>query len=440
MKAIRSAVTLMLLAASAFAASKAKLHGYVTATRPGSVTMLVDEIDVSSARFETEGGGSACSNGSVPLGMLIEAEGTWAGKHKFTAEKVKCDPSALAKEVKESTFLEYEPLELASGSRLLRADGEQLAAPESITSKWFQPNAVASNASVQFAGRELEYSGVRQPDGTIAVSRLELGSSAPAGAYKNPGGIEIIQSKDEKTKIDILEVKKGNKVQGRIKLLQVPEVREYVQKLGESLLPPGASLTTRELRFRFFVVEDPQINAAALPDGTVLVNTGLLGAVENEAQLAFVLSHEVAHTLQAHQWREANETRGARIGLAILAIGGSAFVGDVALFLGQLGIEAVVNGHSRRYENQADRLGLQNIISKGYDPREAPKLSVLFIEHYGDRSTSKIWSSHESSLMRGSFLVNQIRRQYPEQKFYGSKTDSDAFRAMKEAMGPVKVI
>jgi Peptidase family M48 len=372
--------------------------------------------------------------------MLIEAEGTWAGKHKFTAEKVKCDPSALSKEIKESTFLEYEPLELASGSRLLRADGEQQAAPQSVTSKWFQPNAVASSASAPFAGRELEYSGVRQPDGTIAVSRLELGSAAPAGAYKNPGGIEIIQTKDEKTKIDILEVKKGNKVLGRIKLLQVPEVREYVQKLGESLLPPAASLTTRELRFRFFVVEDAQINAAALPDGTVLVNTGLLGAVENEAQLAFVLSHEIAHTLQAHHWREANETRGARIGLAVLAIGGSAFVGDVALFLGQLGIEAVVNGHSRRYENQADRLGLQNIVSKGYDPREAPKLSVLFIEHYGDRSTSKIWSNHESSLMRGSFLVNQIRRQYPYQKFDATKTDSAAFRAMKEAMGPVKVI
>jgi hypothetical protein len=440
MKAIRSAVILMLLANPASAASKVKLHGYATASRPGAVTVLVDEINTASARFETEGGGTACSKESVPLGMLVEAEGTWAGKHRFTAEKITCDPSAVSREVKESTFLEYEPLEFGSGSKLLRADGEQLAAPASMTSKWFQPNAIASNAPPEFAGRELEYSGVRQADGTIAVSRLELGSAAPVGAYKNPGGIEIIQTKDAKTKIDILEVKKGSKVQGRIKLLQVPEVRQYVQKLGESLLPPAASLTTRELRFRFFVVEDPQINAAALPDGTVLVNTGLLGAVENESQLAFVLSHEIAHTLQAHQWREANETRGARIGLAILAIGGSAFVGDVALFLGQLGIEAVVNGHSRRYENQADRLGLQNIISKGYDPREAPKLSVLFIDHYGDRSTSKIWSSHESSLMRGSFLVNQIRRQYPDQKFDKTKADSDAFRAMKETMGPVKVI
>jgi hypothetical protein len=440
MRNLTVVAVLFLAVSPAIAASKVKLHGYVTDSCPGTITVLVDTIDVSSARFETEGGAIACSKDAVPIGMLIQAEGVWSGKHRFTAEKIKCDASALAKEIKESTFLEYEPLELTRGAKFLRADGEQLAASESITSRWFQPNAVASNAPTQFAGRELEYSGVRQPDGTIAVSRLELGSAAPAGAYKNPGGIEIVQTKDEKTKIDILEVKKGNKVQGRIKLLQVPEVREYVQKLGESLLPPAASLTTREIRFRFFVVEDPQINAAALPDGTVLVNTGLLGAVENEAQLAFVLSHEIAHTLQAHLWRESNETRGARIGLAILAIGGSAFVGDVALFLGQLGIEAVVNGHSRRYENQADRLGLQNIISKGYDPREAPKMSITFIEHYGDRSMSKIWSSHESSLMRGSFLVNQIRRQYPDQKFDTTKADTDAFRAMKEAMGPVKVI
>src|SRR5438876_520351 len=54
------------------------------------------------------------------------------------------------------------------------------------------------------------------------------------------------------------------------------------------------------------------INAAALPDGTILVNTALLGAIENESQLAFILSHEISHVLQVHYWREVHETRQQR--------------------------------------------------------------------------------------------------------------------------------
>ncbi len=88
-----------------------------------------------------------------------------------------------------------------------------------------------------------------------------------------------------------------------MKLFPVTEVQQYVADLGTSLLPAGQLGTTRPLEFRFFVVEDPSINAQSLPDGTVLVNTGLLGVVENETELAFAMSHEIAHVLQAHVWR-----------------------------------------------------------------------------------------------------------------------------------------
>jgi predicted Zn-dependent protease len=187
------------------------------------------------------------------------------------------------------------------------------------------------------------------------------------------------------------------------------------------------------------VVEDPSINAQALPDGTMLVNTGLLGAVENEAELAFVLSHEISHVLQAHSWREANETRDAKVTLIIVGIAGTAFVGDVSLFLSGLGMEAVVNGHQRGLENQADRLGLQNMIDRGYDPREAPKFMKFVIDRYGERSTSKLWSNHDSSVLRGSFLVAQMESQYPQGHFDGARVDTKAFQAMRDAMGPVKI-
>ena len=224
-----------------------------------------------------------------------------------------------------------------------------------------------------------------------------------------------------------------------MKLFDVQDVQDYVKDLGVRLLPPAADVTARALEFRFYVVEDPSINAAALPDGTVLVNTGLLGAVENESELAFVLSHEIAHVLQAHQWREEKDTRKSRVIIIIAGAAGGVFIGNLAEFLAGIAYGAVVNGYSRRIENQADRLGLQNIIDLGYDPRSAVTFFQTMVERYG-RSSSAIWSNHDSNLLRGSFLTVQLARQYPKGQFDHSVVDTDSFKNMKEAMGPVKIM
>jgi len=187
-------------------------------------------------------------------------------------------------------------------------------------------------------------------------------------------------------------------------------------------------------------VEDPSVNAESFPDGTLLINTGLLGALENEAQLAFVLSHEMAHVLQTHYRREVEETRASRIGLTIAGLAAGAFIGDAAIFMSQIGIASVVNGHQRELENQADRLGLQNVIEHGYDPREAPNFSRIVINRYGDRTTSRLWSNHDSSLIRGSFLTIQLMKEYPEGHWDGTKKNTPAFQSMKEDLGPVKIM
>src|SRR5262249_56069515 len=87
------------------------------------------------------------------------------------------------------------------------------------------------------------------------------------------------------------------------------------------------------------------------------------------------------------------------------AVAASAFVRDLGLFLGQLGLEAVVNGYSRRIENQADRLGLQNVIDHGYDPRPAAGFFRTMLDHYRQRSTTAIWSSHASAPLPPPFLT-----------------------------------
>jgi len=457
-----SAATLLLALAIAFAAplasagSKVKLHGYITG-RPDdqTVAILDDRLELTTASRITgqdAAGEHALTRADLVPGMLIEAEGQWLDHHKFFAEKLIVDLKDSEKQVHGTAYLQEEPAQAANISKGetagLKADGYWLDLGPQTRREWDpakvrgNPNASGNGASASestLAGLHVSYAGVRRSDGRIAAEHVELGPPAPADAYKMPHDLEIARGKDPQTGIGVVEFRQGKKVQGRMKLLAVPSVQEYVSHLGDSLLPSGISGTTRTLEFRFFVVEDPTINAASMPDGTLLINTGLLGAVDNEAQLAFVLSHEIAHVLQVHHRREVEETRSKRIGLVIAGVAAGAFIGNAGLFMAEIGIASVVNGHQRELENQADRLGLQNVIEHGYDPREAPKFSRMIIERYSQRTTSRLWSDHDSSLMRGSFLTVQLMRQYPDSHWDKAKKDTDSFQEMREAMGPVKI-
>jgi len=453
------ALLVTLLAPSASAGSKVKLHGYITG-RPDdqTVAILDDKLELTRASRITgqdATGEHALAPADLAPGMLIEAEGQWLDHHKFFAEKIIVDLKDAEKQIHSTAYLQEEPADSAKISKgetaELKADGYWLELGSQTRREWDIAKARASTPSPAasgnsplageppLAGFHVTYTGVRRSDGRITAERVELGPPAPADAYKMPHNLEVVRGNDPQTGIEVVEFRQGKKVHGRMKLLAVRSVQEYVSQLGDSLLPSGIKGTTRPLEFRFFVVEDPTINAASLPDGTLLVNTGLLGALDNEAQLAFVLSHEIAHVLQVHQRREVEETRGKRIGLVIAGVAAGAFIGNAGLFMAEIGIASVVNGHQRELENQADRLGLQNVIEHGYDPREAPKFSRMIIERYSQRTTSRLWSDHDSSLMRGSFLTIQLMRQYPDSHWDNAKTDTAAFQAMREAMGPVKI-
>src|SRR5258706_7668528 len=187
-----------------------------------------------------------------------------------------------------------------------------------------------------------------------------------------PQDLEVVPGKDPQTGIAVVEFRQGKKVHGRMKLLAVPSVQEYVSQLGNSLLPSGTKGTSRSMEFRFFVVEDPTINASSLPDGTLLVNTGLLGAVDNEAQLAFILSHEIAHVLQVHHRREIEETRGKRIGLVIAGVAAGAVIRKAGPFMAANGIASVVNGHQRELEKQTGRLRRPKNHGNPHHPPRSP--------------------------------------------------------------------
>lgn len=155
-------------------------------------------------------------------------------------------------------------------------------------------------------------------------------------------------------------------------VLGLPAATDYLDTLVARLqaqpLPNGARLRTR-------IVADPTLNAFALPDGTIYIHTGMLAQLENEAQLATVLAHELSHTTHRHAlrgWRQLKNQTGFMVSFAI-------GTGGIGGLLGWLGAATAVSGYSQELESEADQLGFARLVQEGYDPRESPKVFRLLL-------------------------------------------------------------
>jgi predicted Zn-dependent protease len=159
----------------------------------------------------------------------------------------------------------------------------------------------------------------------------------------------------------------------------------YLDGVAARLLPEEFVQT--EVRVSVRVIEDPHLNAFALPDGQLFLHVGMLARMENEAQLATVLGHEIAHVLWRHAVREArladNRRRLAGVLAGVLAAGAAAGgqsspdVLGLGEALGELWTLAAVSGYSRELEFEADQAGLEAMIHAGYDPGEATRVFEL---------------------------------------------------------------
>ncbi len=154
--------------------------------------------------------------------------------------------------------------------------------------------------------------------------------------------------------------------------LRDAEVEDYLNTLGDRLVSAGAGAGQS---FEFFGVSDPSLNAFAMPGGKIGVHTGLILAAQAESELAGVLSHEIAHVTQRHIARMVGQQ--GRTGMlmlasllvAVLAAKSSAQVSQAAIMAGQAAGISSQLAYSRDFENEADRLGVQNLSAAGFDVR-----------------------------------------------------------------------
>ena len=157
--------------------------------------------------------------------------------------------------------------------------------------------------------------------------------------------------------------------------LDDPEVTDYINGLGYKLVANSANSGQA---FEFFVINDPSINAFALPGGFIGAHTGLIVTSQTESELAAVLAHEIGHVTQRHiarffqQQEKAGYAALAAMALALLAARSSPDLAQAAVAGAQYATVQTQLNFSRDNEREADRAGVQTLERSGFDPRAMP--------------------------------------------------------------------
>ncbi len=161
-------------------------------------------------------------------------------------------------------------------------------------------------------------------------------------------------------------------IRARLPIVTDTETAEYIQLLGERLAL--ASGRGGEDKFTFFIIDDPAVNAFAIPGGYVGVYVGLIDAMAREEQLASVLAHEVAHVTQRHHARAfatgktASLSTAAAVLAAILIGAASPEAGQAALAAGLAATQQRAINFTRANEIEADRIGIEILANAQFDP------------------------------------------------------------------------
>ncbi len=148
----------------------------------------------------------------------------------------------------------------------------------------------------------------------------------------------------------------------------------YLNGILQKVAPDSANLSIKVLKSSTF-------NAFAAPHGTIYICTGLLAKIQNEAQFAALLGHEMVHILRDHACQNLINTKKKALSSARMQIGLEFFIGSLAGTVGNLTLKSAISGYCRELEREADSLGLIRMREAGYAPIEFRNLFMILKNH-----------------------------------------------------------
>ena len=212
-----------------------------------------------------------------------------------------------------------------------------------------------------------------------------------------------------------------------------PQVTEYVNRVGQNIVRNSDS----QVPFVIKVIDSDDINAFALPGGFFYMDAGLILAADSEAELAGVMAHEIAHVAACHAAR--GHTRGQLMNLVsipLMMIGGP--IGYVAYQSMNMAMPLTYLRFSRRFETEADYLGVQYMYKAGYDPQA---LTAFFeklksFENHKESAIAKAFRTHPQTPDRIERTKEEIKSLLPPQSEY--KVDTSDFQDVKARLNQLE--
>jgi predicted Zn-dependent protease len=220
----------------------------------------------------------------------------------------------------------------------------------------------------------------------------------------------------------------AQQVQKSAKIIHDPVIEEYVNRVGQNIVKNSDA----KVPFTIKVIDTDEINAFALPGGYFFVNSGLILAADNEAELAGAMAHEIAHVAAHHQAREMTRMHYADLGMVpLVMMTGYSMAGYGIYEASAVAVPLTFLQFQRDFEAQADWLGVQYLYKAGYDPQQLIAFfeKIEALEKVKPRLISKTFSTHPQTPARVARTQREIATILPPREEY--VVDTSEFHAVQ---------
>lgn len=275
--------------------------------------------------------------------------------------------------------------------------------------------------------------GTEPVKGDVAASSVDPQKVVEVGSQKinvKPGSIEDVNAVGNR---DIggrgmgnwystdSEIKMGkgyaSEIEKSTRFITDPMVTEYVNRIGQNIVKNSDC----KVPFTIKIIDSDEINAMALPGGFFYVNSGLILNADEEAEMAGVMAHEIAHVCAHHAAREMTRMNYAQLGtIPLIMMTGYSWTGYGIYEAAQFAVPITFLKFSRDFEAQADYLGVQYMYKSGYDPQAFISFfeKIQALEKRKPGLVAKAFSDHPQTPDRIQHSQEEIARILPARDEY----------------------